>query len=174
MREVKDARLMLLSFAGSHRQHAQEILEREGVEARRVTFVEPCARQTYLELYHQIDIVLDPFPYNGHTTSLDALWMGVPVVSLVGLQSVSRAGFSQLSNLGLPGLAAFSEDDYVRSAAELARDLPRLAELRSTLRARMEASVLMDGKRFARGIESAFRSIWQTWCLSGKANSRDD
>lgn len=108
--------------------------------------------------------MLDPFPYNGHTTSLDALWMGVPVVSLAGGPIVSRAGLSQLSNLGLQELVAFSEDDYVKIAARLARDLPRLEELRATLRSRMETSVLMDGKHFARGIESAYRAMWRRWC----------
>jgi predicted O-linked N-acetylglucosamine transferase (SPINDLY family) len=114
-------------------------------------------------LYHRVDIVLDTFPYNGHTTSLDALWMGVPVVSLAGKAPVSRAGLSQLTNLGLPELVAHSEEDYVRIAAELAGDLPRLAHLRSTLRERMENSVLMDAPRFARNVEAAYRKMWQAW-----------
>jgi predicted O-linked N-acetylglucosamine transferase (SPINDLY family) len=108
--------------------------------------------------------MLDPFPYGGHTTSLDAFWMGVPVISLAGAQIVSRAGLSQLSNLGLRELVAFTEDDYVRIAGELAADLPRLAELRAALRSRMETSVLMDGERFARGIERAYRAMWRHWC----------
>jgi predicted O-linked N-acetylglucosamine transferase (SPINDLY family) len=141
-----------------------EILNREGITENRVEFADPRPRREYLELYHRVDVMLDPFPYGGHTTSLDALWMGVPVVSLAGPQIVSRAGLSQLSNLGLRELVAFSEDDYVRIAAELAADLPRLAELRSTLRSRMEASVLMDGERFARGIERAYRAMWRQWC----------
>jgi predicted O-linked N-acetylglucosamine transferase (SPINDLY family) len=115
-------------------------------------------------LYHQLDIVLDTFPYNGHTTSLDALWMGVPVVSLAREQPVSRGGYSQLSNLGLPELVAFHEDDYVDIAAQLARNLPRLAELRATLRARMQSSLLMDAPRFARNIETAYRAMWRQWC----------
>jgi len=121
-------------------------------------------RKAYLELYHRLDIALDPFPYNGHGTSLDALWMGLPVVSLAGQHPVSRAGLSQLSNLGLPELVAFSEDDYVDIATQLAHNLPRLAELRRTLRPRMEASPLMDAPRFARNIEAAYRTMWQRWC----------
>jgi predicted O-linked N-acetylglucosamine transferase (SPINDLY family) len=93
--------------------------------------------------------------------------MGVPVVSLVGKHPVSRAGLSQLSNLGLPELAASSEDDYVATAAHLAHDLPRLAELRATLRPRMEASPLMDAPRFAHSIETAYRTMWRRW----RANS---
>jgi protein O-GlcNAc transferase len=114
--KVKDSRLVLLSPAGSHRQRTLEALEREGVEARRVEFVEFRPRREYLELYHRLDIVLDTFPYNGHTTSLDALWMGVPVVSLAGETPVSRAGLSQLTNLGLPELVAHSESEYVNIA----------------------------------------------------------
>jgi len=165
---VKDARLVLLSARGSHRQRTLEMLAEAGVQGDRVEFIEPCARRAYLEVYQRLDMVLDPFPYNGHTTSLDALWMGVPVVSLAGATSVSRAGLSQLSNLGLRDLVAFSEDEYVDIAARLAHDLPRLAALRATLRARMEASVLMDAPRFARGIEAAYRAMWRQWCASGK------
>jgi predicted O-linked N-acetylglucosamine transferase (SPINDLY family) len=90
--------------------------------------------------------------------------MGVPVVTLIGQPAVSRAGFSQLSNLGLPELAAFSEDDYVSIATELVNDLPRRMELRRTLRPRMEASPLMDASRFTRQIEAAYRTMWRQWC----------
>jgi predicted O-linked N-acetylglucosamine transferase (SPINDLY family) len=162
--KVVDSRIVLLSAKGSHRQRALEIFAREGVPPERVEFVEPCSRKLYLELYHRVDVVLDPFPYNGHTTSLDALWMGVPVVSLASECSVSRAGLSQLSNLGLPEFVASSKKRYVEIAARLARDLPRLAELRRTLRARMEASVLMDSERFTRGVEAAYRAMWRQWC----------
>jgi predicted O-linked N-acetylglucosamine transferase (SPINDLY family) len=114
-------------------------------------------------LYHRLDIVLDTAPYNGHTTSLDALWMGVPVVSLAGKTPVSRAGLSQLTNLGLPELVASSETEYVNIAEALARDLARLAELRSTLRDRMKTSVLMDAPRFTGQIEQAYREMWSAW-----------
>jgi protein O-GlcNAc transferase len=162
--KVKDSRMVLLAGVGNHRQRILEVFEREGVDGRRMEFVEHRPRREYLELYHRIDIVLDPFPYNGHTTSLDALWMGVPVVSLAGNTPVSRAGLSQLSNLGLPELVAHSESEYVNIAESLAKDLPLLTQLRSTLRERMERSVLMDAPRFARNVEAAYRSMWRTWC----------
>jgi predicted O-linked N-acetylglucosamine transferase (SPINDLY family) len=165
---VAGSSLLLLARAGSHRQRTLETLEREGVEARRVKFVENRARRDYLELYHRLDIVLDTFPYNGHTTSLDALWMGVPVVSLAGETPVSRAGLSQLTNLGLPELVARSETEFVNIADLLARDLPCLAQLRATLRGRMQASVLMDAPRFTRQIEQAYRSMWERWCAAGR------
>jgi predicted O-linked N-acetylglucosamine transferase (SPINDLY family) len=163
MREVGDSRLLLLTNPGSHRQRTVDRLAQEGVSPARIEFIETQSRRRYLELYHRIDLALDTFPYNGHTTSLDALWMGVPVVTLVGDRSVSRAGWSQLSNLRLTELAARTGDEFVRVAVELARDLPRLGELRSTLRRRMEQSVLMDAHRFARNIEAAYRQMWSAW-----------
>jgi len=163
------SRLILLSHPGSHRQRTVEVFEREGVAASRIEFVEPRPFAEYLRLYQRLDLVLDPFPYNGHTTSLDALWMGVPVVSLAGKLAVSRAGLSQLTNLGLSDLVARTEDEYVVVATRLAGDLPRLKELRATLRSRMEASVLMDAPRFARQIEDAYRTMWRTWCAENPA-----
>jgi predicted O-linked N-acetylglucosamine transferase (SPINDLY family) len=157
LQRVPSSRLLLLTAFGSHRRDTLEVFRRHGVSPERVEFVTARPRQDYLALYHQLDIVLDSYPYNGHTTSLDALWMGVPIVSLVGDRPISRAGLSQLTNLSLPELATFSEDQYVQTAAQLARDLPRLQDLRTTLRNRLEASVIMDGTRFARGIETAYR-----------------
>ncbi|EDY16835.1 TPR repeat-containing protein [Chthoniobacter flavus Ellin428] len=166
LRGVKGSRLVLLSHAGTHRQRTLDILTEAGIDPSRIEFATHRPRPKYLELYRHLDVVLDPFPYNGHTTSLDALWMGVPVVTLAGKTAVSRAGLSQLSNLGLPELVAFTGDDYVAKAIQLAHDLPRLAELRRTLRGRMEASVLMDAPRFARNIENAYRTMWQKWCAA--------
>jgi protein O-GlcNAc transferase len=130
----------------------------------RIEFVEYRPRPQYLELYRRIDLGLDTIPYNGHTTSLDSLWMGVPVVTRVGRTVVGRAGWSQLSNLGLPELAAWNDDDFSMIAAGLASDLPRLAHLRATLRARMQQSPLMDAARFAHHVESAFRKMWRERC----------
>jgi predicted O-linked N-acetylglucosamine transferase (SPINDLY family) len=117
-----------------------------------------------LQLYHRIDVGLDPFPCNGHTTSLDALWMGVPTVTLIGQTVVGRAGWSQLCNLGLQELAAQTPQQYVALAVQLAGDLPRLQELRATLRRRMQQSPLMDALRFARAMEQAYRQMWRRWC----------
>jgi predicted O-linked N-acetylglucosamine transferase (SPINDLY family) len=163
---VPDSRLLLLCPDGSPRLRILDFLERQGVTASRVEFASQLPRSEYLATYHRLDIVLDTFPYNGHTTSLEALWMGVPVVSLAGQCAVSRAGLSQLTNLGLPELAALSEEDYVRYAIALAADLPRLERLRAGLRSRMENSVLMNGPRFAGQIEAAYRATWRQWCNS--------
>jgi predicted O-linked N-acetylglucosamine transferase (SPINDLY family) len=108
-------------------------------------------------------LALDPFPYNGMTATCDAWWMGVPMLTLPGELPASRSGLSLLSTLGLRQLVASSEEDCVRIAVELAGNLPRLAELRATLRPRMQASPLMDGPRFARNVETAYRSMWERW-----------
>jgi protein O-GlcNAc transferase len=96
--------------------------------------------------------------------SLDALWMGAPVVSLCGQIAVSRAGLCFLTNLGLPELVARDANQYVAIAAKLACELTKLSELRAGLRARMESSPLTDQAKFTKDIESAYREIWRDWC----------
>jgi protein O-GlcNAc transferase len=171
LRQVKDSRLLLLAPAGDCRLRTLNRLRQEGIDPGRIEFFAYRSRRNYLETYHQIDLGLDTFPYNGHTTSLESFWMGVPVVTLVGSTAVARAGWCQLSNLGLAELAGESPDQFVRLAVELARDLPRLARLRSTLRRRMEQSPLMDATKFTRNIEAAYRRMWQAWCDSAPARS---
>ena len=165
--EVQHSRMLILSPDGTHRQQVRDQFFTSGIDPMRIEFASPCGRQAYLGLYHRIDISLDTFPYNGHTTSLDSLWMGVPVVSLCGPLPVTRAGLSQLTHLGLPELVADTAADYLRIAMSLASDIPRLLELRSTLRRRMEQSVLMDAPRFARQIEDAYREMWRASLTTG-------
>ncbi len=141
--------MLLHTRQGNHRQNVLDQLVREGVEAKRLTFVDRMPIEKYFQLYNQIDIALDAFPYGGGTTTCDALWMGVPVISLAGKTAVGRGGLSILSNLGLPELIAHSEEQYVQIAVDLAHDLPRLTDLRPTLRHRMQQSPLMDAPRFA-------------------------
>jgi predicted O-linked N-acetylglucosamine transferase (SPINDLY family) len=117
-----------------------------------------------VETLETIDIALDPFPYGGGITTCDAIWMGVPVVSLSGRTSVGRGGRSILSNLGLRDLIAETPQGYVEIALSLAGDMSRLAELRAGLRSRMESSPLRDAKGFARDVEAAFRGLWRNWC----------
>lgn len=164
LKSVPDSQLVLLTGEGSHRQHTLDVLQQAGVGPERVRFVGKLPRPQYLELCQQIDIGLDTFPYTGQTTSLDAFWLGVPVVTLVGETVVARAGLSLLENLGLPELIAHDADEYVRIAQELSEDLPRLQEFRQTLRSRLEASSLMDAPRFARNVETAYRQMWRRYC----------
>jgi predicted O-linked N-acetylglucosamine transferase (SPINDLY family) len=163
---LPDARLKLMAPAGRHRARLLGRLETHGIETGRVSFAEFRPRAEYLRSYHDIDFGLDTFPYNGHTTSLDALWMGVPTLTRVGATSVGRAGLSQLHHLGLLDLAAESDRDFVAAARALAGDLTHLAELRANLRGRMERSPLMDAPRFARSIERAYRIAWHSHCSS--------
>ena len=119
------------------------------------------SKMEHMSQYNRIDIGLDPFPYNGTTTPCDALWMGVPVITLAGRSHVGRVGMSQLTNIGLPELIGRNEDDYVDIAVALANDLPRLAALRSGLRERLRASPLMDAQRLTRNLEAAYREMWK-------------
>jgi len=167
LRVVPDSHLLLHAQEGAHRQQVRDWFVRQGVAALRIQFAERMPMAAYFDLYRRIDIALDPFPYGGGTTTCDALWMGVPVVSLVGGTAVGRSGLSILSNVGVPELAARAEEDYVRIAAALAGDLPRLGRLRATLRQRMAQSPLMDAPRFTRNIEAAYRQMWRTWCAAG-------
>lgn len=122
----------------------------------------------HLELYRQVDIALDPFPYNGTTTTCEALWMGVPVVTVTGDRHVARVSTMILQNLGASELIASDTEGYCRVATSLAADSARLAEYRRTLRDRMAASVLCDGPAYARRMEGALRNIWQEWCAGIK------
>lgn len=164
LHEIGTARLLLMAPQGSARTRLLERLASHGIGSERVRFVPFQSRSDYLRTYHEIDIGLDTFPYNGHTTSLDASWMGVPVVTRVGATAVGRAGLSQSMNLGLGELVAHSDEQFVEIAARLARDLPRVAQLRDSLRARIAASPLMDGARFAAQVEAAYRAAWERWC----------
>jgi predicted O-linked N-acetylglucosamine transferase (SPINDLY family) len=124
--------------------------------------------------YRRIDILLDPLPYGGGVTTCDALWMGVPVVTLRGQTTQGRGGASILGNLGLPELVAANAEHYVRIAVELAKDETRRAELRGTLRKRMADSPLMNAGEFARDMENLYRDIWRRWCAieGGKKDER--
>jgi predicted O-linked N-acetylglucosamine transferase (SPINDLY family) len=117
----------------------------------------------HLASYGDIDIALDPFPYNGTTTTCEAMLMGVPVVSLIGDRHAARVGFDLLSIVGLDDLAAPTVADYIATAARLAQDLSRLTDLRRTLRERLHQSPLGDAPRFARNFENALRQMWQSW-----------
>jgi predicted O-linked N-acetylglucosamine transferase (SPINDLY family) len=164
LKRVGRSRLILRAPEGSCRLRVLDVLKAQGVTPDRARFLDSQPRRQYLELYHQIDIGLDTFPYNGHTTSLDSFWMGVPVVTIVGQTAVGRAGLSQLTNLGLPELIAHAPEEFIKIAAELATDLPRLSDMRAGLRDRMQRSPLMDAPRFARSIEAAYRDMWRKWC----------
>jgi protein O-GlcNAc transferase len=118
----------------------------------------------HMQGYSQIDICLDPFPYTGTTTSCDALWMGVPTVTLEGDRFISRVGASLLRTVGLDDLVATDVESYVAIASGLAADRPRLEALHGSLRSRFLASPLCDAPRFTRNFEAALRGMWRAYC----------
>jgi predicted O-linked N-acetylglucosamine transferase (SPINDLY family) len=164
LQKVRQSRLLLRAPRGQVRDWVISVLQKEGIEEGRIELVESTPRPQYLKTYHRIDLGLDPVPCSGHTTSLDAFWMGVPTVTLLGQTAMGRAGFSQLCNLGLSELAAETPEQYVEVVARFASDLDGLQKLRASLRNRMRRSPLMDGRRFARHIEQAYRQMWHRWC----------
>jgi len=168
LREVNGSRMLVSAQPGESRERVRHAFRDAGVAPERVEFVDQRPRLDYLALYHRIDICLDTFPYGGHTTSLDAFWMGVPVVTLVGRTVVGRAGLCLAHNLDLLELVAQTPEDFVAIASSLAHDLPRLSGLRAGLRQRMERSALMDAPRFARNLDAAYRGMWRRWCVAGK------
>jgi predicted O-linked N-acetylglucosamine transferase (SPINDLY family) len=160
------SRLILHAKPGEHLGLVRERLERAGVAATRLEFLAERDWSEYIRTYARIDIALDPFPYNGGITTCDALWMGVPVVTLSGNTAIGRVGRSILSNVGLPELIAHSSEEYVRIAIELANDIDRLKRLRAELRQRVVVSPLNDPKQLMRDIEVFFRDAWRTFTAS--------
>ena len=162
---VPRARLVLATIpAGEARERIAAEFARRGVPAQALSFRAPLAREQFRALYQEIDIALDSYPCNGGATTCEALWAGVPVLSLAGTLFQSRAGLSLLSAIGLPELAARTEEDYLRIARELAGEQERLAQLRGQLRGRMRASPLLDEAGFARDLETLYRAAWRDWC----------
>jgi protein O-GlcNAc transferase len=164
LRAVPNSRMIILCPIGTQRDELLENLRSRGVASERIELVAQQPRQKYLETYQRIDVGLDTLPYNGHTTSLDSFWMGVPVLTRVGRTVVGRAGWSQLSNLGLPELAAWSDEDFPKIAIDWTENPTRLADLRADLRRQMLNSPLMDAPRMVINTESIYRDIWREWC----------
>ena len=164
---VPGSRLLLktVSLAGTEaRQRLIDDFGEHGVGEERLILAPPDATHfEHLNRYNQVDIGLDPFPYNGVTTSFEAMFMGVPVVTLAGNSFISRMGVSMLTSLGMTELVADTPEDYVAIAARLAGDLGRLAALRAGLRERMANSPLTDAKRFTLNLEKAYREMWANW-----------
>jgi predicted O-linked N-acetylglucosamine transferase (SPINDLY family) len=117
-------------------------------------------------MYGEMDVALDTFPYNGTTTTCEALWMGVPVVTLAGTVHAGRVGVSLLHAIGMEQWIAHTPEQYVKLAVRLAEDVQQRAALRNSLRSRMAASELCDPTRLARIIEDAYRQMWRAWCLN--------
>lgn len=139
-----------------------------GITENRLILEATSGRVAALKSYNQIDIALDTFPYPGGTTSLEALWMGVPVLTMRGNNYLSHMGESIMHNAGLPDWIAANESEYVDMAVDLSANLEKLAALRNCLRARVLASPLFDTRLFTSNFEMALREMWKKWCDSQK------
>ncbi len=142
-----------------------EMFGKQGIASERIElFGWLPKKESHLGLYNGMDIALDPFPYNGTTTTCEALWMGVPVVTLLGERHSGRVGASIMHHVGLQELVADTVEDYAQLAQSLANDQGRLSVLRSRLRDRMQQSRFMDKELFTKCLEDAYRKMWTKWC----------
>ncbi|GJD96130.1 tetratricopeptide repeat protein [Methylobacterium iners] len=175
LRELPDARLFMVVGgveAPEVREHVQERLSGAGLPLDRVLLhprvsLHPRVGPGYFDLYHEFDIALDSFPYNGGTTSCETLCMGVPFIALKGTHAAGRTGVAVLTAVGLQELAAETLEDYAACAVDLARDIDRLRAIRSGLRERVFASPLMNHVRLAEEVGDAFRTMWRRWVDAG-------
>ncbi|MCG6876967.1 MAG: tetratricopeptide repeat protein [Betaproteobacteria bacterium] len=164
---VPGARLRMIVEHGERPAVVQSVSARfaaHGVAPERVDVRGRTDLAGFFDQLAEIDVALDPFPYNGGTTTHQTLWAGVPVVTLAGNGAMARCSTMILSMVGLPDLAAANEDEYVAIAARLAGDPRRVAELRASLRDRYRASPLYAVERFTRTLEEAYDAMWQSFC----------
>jgi predicted O-linked N-acetylglucosamine transferase (SPINDLY family) len=171
LRAVPDARLALKS-AGTGDAETRAVLESafaaEGIGAERLRILAPEAdTRDHLTLYNEVDIALDPFPYHGTTTTCEALWMGVPVITLVGDRHAGRVGASLLATIGFTAGITGTREEYVLTARLLASRPELLAACRRNLRADLARSPLRDHEGHARAVEEAYRAVWRIWCEHG-------
>jgi predicted O-linked N-acetylglucosamine transferase (SPINDLY family) len=169
MRLVPNAHLILkcTQFADKGtRDRYTRLFNDEGIAQDRIRLLAKLPKtEDHLDLYGQVDIGLDPFPYNGTTTTCEALWMGVPVVTMLGERHAGRVGASIMHQVGMTELLVAGDvNAYVNKALFLAGDVHRLAELRRNLRSRLANSPLCDARSFAENIENEYRKMWQRWC----------
>lgn len=173
LRSLPGSTLLLKSSGLADPETRAALLENfitEQIDESRIVFVErTLGYYDHLQIYNRCDIALDTFPYNGTTTTCEALWMGLPVITLAGDRHSARVSMSILTRLGLNELVANSPEEFVSVVAGLAENRQRLAELRRTLRPRMAGSRLMDAAAHTRTIEAAYRDIWRQWCAKRAA-----
>jgi len=161
---VPSASLMIGNVkADSIKERLLNVFSQAGIGPERLILQPQLPGADYLAMHHQIDIALDPFPYNGTTTTMQTLWMGVPVITLAGNNAKSRCGVSLMSRVDLPEFICQTEDEYVQCAANFANNLPKLDAVRQSLRARMNAPQCQPAT-ITRQLEAAYREMWRTWC----------
>ena len=169
LHRIPGSHLLLKAIAlNSHpvRDRIRHFMSGLGISADRLKLHGSVPIHEHFAFYNRIDIALDTFPYHGTTTTCEAMWMGVPVVTRAGASHVSRVGVSLLTNVGLTELIANGPDQYVEKAVDLAGDPERLMELHTSLRRRMQESPLMNAAGFVRDVETAYRDMWHRWCAA--------
>ncbi len=167
LKQVPGSRLILgnASDEGT-RQWLQDQFQRVGVEADRLVLKPRLSKQDYFALHHEIDLALDCYPYNGGTTTMHSLWMGVPVVTLLGDRPAALQGGANVSHVGLPQFVAQDEAEYVRLAVQYAHDLTGLNQVRQSVRGLMGGLVKDDSLDTVRELEQVYRQIWRDWCAT--------
>jgi len=167
LRALPGARLLLATVPeGEVRERLTRQFVELGVDARRLSFCGKLPPHEFQRRLQQVDITLDPFPVNGATTTCESLWLGVPVLALVGERFLSRAGLSVLSAAQLPDFAAATPAEFINTATLLANNLALLADIRLGLRDHLRATPLLDCQRLTRNLEQIYRNVWETWCGS--------
>ena len=164
MRALPTSRLILAALPESGYDTVIAWFAGQGIGRERLSFYPRRNMAIYMTLHHQVDICLDTFPYNGGTTTCHATWMGVPTLTLAGQTPAGRSGATLLSHVGLENLIADNVDDFINKGLNLANDIEQLAQIRSELRTRFSLSAFGQPETIARGLEHAFRLMWQRWC----------
>jgi predicted O-linked N-acetylglucosamine transferase (SPINDLY family) len=170
LRAVPKAHLVIFrhTLQGQTQERLHRQLVERGIEPSRIDLRHGKAKEggRYLGVYHDIDISLDTFPWSGHTTACESLWMGVPMITLRGTRHAGRMVSSILTHLSLADLITETPEQYQERAVQLIQDLDKLAQLRNGLREQMKSSPLCDCKNFTRVLEGAYREMWTRWCQS--------
>lgn len=165
LRALPESKMILGAMReGERYESLTEWFEREGISRQRLDFLPRSDMKTYLGQHYQVDICLDTFPYNGGTTTLHALWMGVPTLTLVGNTTAGRTGASILGHVGLDEFVASSIEDFIQKGVSWAANLATLSEIRTDLRQRIGKSVISQPRLIAAGLEQALRTMWRHWC----------
>ncbi len=165
LRAVPDARMVLggMPEDGKYANLIEWFIE-EGIARERLDFYQRSNMADYLKLHHKVDLCFDTFPYNGGTTTLHSIWMGVPTLTFAGDTVAGRTGAGVLSHAGLQAFIAYDEKEFVRKGVEWAGDLQALAEIRANLRERFSSSAAGRPELIAAGLAHALRMMWRRWC----------
>jgi predicted O-linked N-acetylglucosamine transferase (SPINDLY family) len=162
---VPTSRLVMMTGAGKAAdQRVLNIFRHQQIDPERITLVGRQRREAYFQIFHQVDLCLDTYPFTGCNTTADSLWMGVPVVTLAGPSCTTRQGIAVLFQAGLEEFVAETPAEYLGLATRLADDLAYLEKLRGQLRLRLEQALLTDVPRHTRNIEAAYREMWRRYC----------